>query len=382
MLVPLVNEPRDYAWGSNSLLAELEGRPAAEQPEAEVWFGDHPASPARTSDGTPLDAWLADAGATGAPQRLPFLVKLLAAASPLSIQAHPSKSQAEEGFAREETAGIPRDAGHRTYRDDNHKPEVLVAVSDRFRALAGLRDLDATRRLVAGLGAAGAPLHARLDGDDLAPALAWALAPDAADEVAGVVAAVVAQDPVGEFAAELALLHDLARDNPGDPGVLVALLMNLVTVSAGEALYLPAGVLHAYVEGLGVEVMATSDNVLRGGLTPKHVDVAGLLSIVDPRPGAPIVLDPVVVGPGVVRLAPGIPDFEIVCMQAAEHGPVRLELTGVAVAVCTAGEVTVTGGGAASRDLVPGRALLATPDETALTVTGRGTLYVAVPGRD
>lgn len=380
MLVPLVNEARDYAWGSSTLLAQLEGRPPAERPEAEVWFGDHPACPARTSDGTPLGVWLAAAGATGAPERLPFLVKLLAAASPLSIQAHPSKAQAEEGFAREEALGIPRDAAERTYRDDNHKPEVLVAVSERFRALAGLRDIAATRRLVAALGAAGAPLEARLRGDDLASALEWALDPDAADEVAGVVAAVVAQEPGGEFAAEVALLRDLARDNPADPGVLVALLMNLVTVGAGEALYLPAGVLHAYVDGLGVEVMATSDNVLRGGLTPKHVDVAGLLAIVDPRPGPPIIVEPVVIGPGAVRLAPGIPDFEILRVDA-QQDPVRLELTGVAVAVCTAGELTVSGDGGASCGLVPGRALLATPDESTLTVTGSGTLFVAVPGR-
>ncbi|GAA3630150.1 mannose-6-phosphate isomerase, class I [Microbacterium awajiense] len=381
MLLPLVNEPRDYAWGSHTLLARLEGRPPADRPEAEVWFGDHPACPARTLEGTPLDAWLADAGATGAPARLPFLVKLLAAASPLSIQAHPSKSQAEAGFADEEAAGIPRDAPERTYRDDNHKPEVLVALSERFRALAGLRDLAATRRLVAALGAQGAPLEARLHGDDLAPALAWALAPDAADEVAAVVASVVALEPIGEFAAEIALLRDLARDNPADPGVLVALLMNLVTLTAGEALYLPAGVLHAYVEGLGVEVMATSDNVLRGGLTPKHVDVAGLLAIVDPRPTPPVVLDPVAAGSGVVRLTPGIPDFEILRVDVAEHAIVQVEPAGVAVAVCTAGEVTLTGGGGASLSLVPGRALLATPDEVSWAVTGSGTLYVAVPGR-
>ena len=161
MLVPLTNPPRDYAWGSTDLIARLEGRDPTGRPEAEVWLGDHPGNPAITADGRTLDAWLAEeGGAAGAPAKLTFLMKLLAAGSPLSIQAHPSKEQAEAGFAREEQAGIPRDAGNRTYRDDNHKPELIVAVSDEFLALAGLRALTDTRRLLALLGPAGAVLSA------------------------------------------------------------------------------------------------------------------------------------------------------------------------------------------------------------------------------
>ena len=140
MLIPLANDPRDYAWGSTSLLADLEGREPADHPEAEVWFGDHPGDPSETPDGRTLDRWIADEGAaSGIDQPLPYLLKLLAAASALSIQAQPSKAQAEAGFAREEAAGIPRDAAERTYRDDNHKPELIVALSETFRALAGLQ---------------------------------------------------------------------------------------------------------------------------------------------------------------------------------------------------------------------------------------------------
>ena len=125
MLVPLSNDPREYDWGSTTLIAELTGRAPSGRPEAEVWFGDHPADPAETPDGRPLDEWIAAEGASsGVPEHLPYLLKLLAAASALSIQAHPSKAQAEAGFAREEAAGIPRDAAERTYRDDNHKPEL------------------------------------------------------------------------------------------------------------------------------------------------------------------------------------------------------------------------------------------------------------------
>src|SRR3954447_12240803 len=133
MLVTLSNEPRDYGWGSSTLLAQLTGRAPSGLPEAEVWFGDHPADPAETQDGTPLDQWMASVGPShSAPERLPYLLKLLAAASALSIQVHPSKPQAEAGFAREEADGAPRDAPTRTYRDDNHKPELIVAVSETF----------------------------------------------------------------------------------------------------------------------------------------------------------------------------------------------------------------------------------------------------------
>src|SRR6478735_21518 len=325
MLVPLVNEPRDYAWGSRTLIADLEGRAPAPRPEAEIWFGDHPGDPALVPDGRPLGAWLATEGATvGGPARLPYLLKLLAAASPLSIQAHPSKAQAEEGFAREEAAGVPRDAGKRTYRDDNHKPELIVAVSETFTALAGLRPLDATRRLLDALGPAGAALARRLDSPDAAGALrdaiAWLLSGDAQAEVDGIVSAVASAD-APEFGAELATARRIIGSaDPRDPGIVVALLMNLVTLRRGEAIFVPAGVLHAYVEGLGVELMAASDNVLRGGLTPKHVDVAELLSVLDPTPGPPPVVRPRDLGDGVRAYDVPVADFALYAVTPAAEG--------------------------------------------------------------
>lgn len=288
MLIPLANDPRDYAWGSTSLIADLVGRAPSGRPEAEVWFGDHPGDPSETPDGRTLDHWIADEGpSAGIDAPLPYLLKLLAAASALSIQAHPSKAQAEAGFAREEAAGIPRDASSRTYRDDNHKPELIVALSDTFRALAGVRDLDATRRLVAALGDGAAPLGEQLAATDASPSgiIGWLLA-DGAGAAREVIAAAVAAD-VPEFADELALARRLDQDFPGDPGIVVALLMNLVTLRRGEGLFVPAGVLHAYLEGLGVEIMAASDNVLRGGLTPKHVDATELVAVLDDTTGVP-----------------------------------------------------------------------------------------------
>ena len=144
MLLPLTNTPRDYAWGSTTAIAALQGRVGSGLPEAELWLGAHSGSPAVVDGGLTLDAWLA-----ARDQTLPYLLKVLAAATPLSLQAHPSLAQAAEGFARENALGIPVDAAHRNYRDDQHKPELIVALSDRFAALCGFRPLEATRRLLA-----------------------------------------------------------------------------------------------------------------------------------------------------------------------------------------------------------------------------------------
>lgn len=381
MLIPLVNDPRDYAWGSTSLIAELEGRAPSGRPEAEVWFGDHPGDPSETPDGRTLDRWIAEDGAgAGIDGPLPYLLKLLAAASALSIQAHPSKAQAEAGFAREEAAGIPRDAADRTYRDDNHKPELIVAVSDTFRALAGLRDLDETRRLVAALGPGAETLAQRLSSQDasLAAIIGWLLA-DGADAARDVIAAAVAAD-VPEFAAELALVRRLDEDFRGDPGIVVALLMNLVTLRRGQGLFVPAGVLHAYLEGLGVELMAASDNVLRGGLTPKHIDAAELVAVLDEATGAPPVLEPVDLGGGVRRYDVPVADFSLLALSPGDES-VSIALTGPAIALTTSGPVTVAGGASGVElTLAPGHAALVTPDERSLRAAGRGEVFVALPG--
>jgi mannose-6-phosphate isomerase len=385
VLIPLANEPRDYSWGSASLLADLEGRTASGRPEAEVWFGDHPGDPAQTSDGRTLDRWIADEGAAvGIDEPLPYLLKLLAAASALSIQAHPSKAQAEAGFAREEAAGIARDAADRTYRDANHKPELIVALSETFRALAGLRDVDATRRLLALLGPAAAPLAERLEGKDaaLSGVIGWLLS-DGADVARAVTAAAVAADPSAseEFAAELDLARTLDAGFPGDPGIVVALLMNLVTLRRGEGLFVPAGVLHAYLDGLGVELMAASDNVLRGGLTPKHVDAAELVSVLDPTPGVPPVIRARAVGDGIRQYDVPVSDFALLAVSPTAEG-ITVPLEGPAIAVGTGGAATLTGlGSDASAGLVPGAAVLVTPDEHGVRVTGDGELFIALPGR-
>jgi mannose-6-phosphate isomerase len=386
MLARITNTPRDYAWGSTTLLADLEGRGATGRREAEIWFGDHPGSPARVADGRTLDAWLADAlPPAAAPERLPYLLKLLAAASPLSIQAHPSRAQAIAGFAKEEAAGIPRDAAERTYRDENHKPELIVAVSGTFTALAGLRDIEASRRLVAALGAPAATLAAHLAGPDAAAALRdtleWVLSDDARDDVDAVIAAAASTGGgSGEFADELALVGRLARESPGDPGIVVALLMNLVTICRGEGIFVPAGVLHAYLEGLGVEIMAASDNVLRGGLTPKHIDVAELLHVLETTPGPAPVLRPEAVGDGVWLYRTPVADFALVRADVQGGATAAIPLHGTAIAVATEGTVTLAGRSGDSVDLTSGAAVVVTSDEGAVSISGEGSVFLAQPG--
>ncbi|MDZ8171073.1 mannose-6-phosphate isomerase, class I [Microbacterium xanthum] len=384
MLVSLTNTPRDYAWGSTDLIARLEGREPTGRPEAEVWLGDHPGNPAVTGDGRTLDAWLAAEGsATGAPTTLTFLLKLLAAGSPLSIQAHPSKAQAEEGFAREEAAGIPRDAGQRTYRDDNHKPELIVAVSDEFHALAGLRPIDDTRRLLALLGPAAEPLASRLErhGPEaaLADTIAWLLSGDAQSEVDALIQAAADAPRGAGFDAELDLVAHVADAYPGDPGVIVAMLMNLVVLAPGEGLYVPAGVLHAYVSGLGVELMAASDNVLRGGLTPKHIDVDELLTVLTPAPGpAPRVFaEPA--GEGLWRYDTPAPDFALRRADVRDDAAVQVPVSQATIVLATAGSVTVQTAEEAA-ELTPGRALMITPEAQGVVLRGSGTVYLATSG--
>ncbi|REJ08943.1 mannose-6-phosphate isomerase, class I [Microbacterium bovistercoris] len=370
MLMRLTNVPRDYAWGSTSLLAELEGRAPSAGPEAEVWFGDHPGDPADLADGRTLDA------VTGG--SLPYLLKLLAAADPLSIQVHPTKEQARAGFALE--AGLPADDPRRNYRDDNHKPELIVVLSDRFEALAGLRPADATLRLLEAFGdSAGVQaLRARLDGDGdvLRDAIGWLLSGDAQAEVDDVIAALGAAESE-EFATELRVVRSVADRYPGDPGVVVALLMNVVVLSRGEGVFLRAGLLHAYVAGLGVEIMAASDNVLRGGLTPKHIDVAELLAILDTTPGDVPVLRPD--EGAVAAYEVPVADFSL---RRVELGgiDVPVEVRGSTMVLATAGEVTVRGADGDAVDIPVGTAVFASAEERRLVLGGTGEVFVAEPG--
>ena len=304
---------RTYAWGSRTAIAEFTGRPSpTAHPEAELWFGAHPGDPAwlETDAGEEslLEAVRSDPeGQLGAAVRnqfgdaLPFLMKVLAADEPLSLQAHPSAEQAAEGFAREDRLGIPVSSPIRNYRDRSHKPELLVALQT-FEVLAGFRPATKSVELMRALTVSDLDPYLHLlagqpDADGLrALFTTWITAPqpDLDVLVPAVIDGAIDYVRSGEkqFAAEAKTVLELGERYPGDAGVLAALLLNRFTLQAGEGIYLPAGNLHTYLHGVGIEVMANSDNVLRGGLTPKHVDVPELLRVLDFTPATEASLRP------------------------------------------------------------------------------------------
>src|SRR5688572_14772327 len=364
----LMNTVRRYPWGSRTVIPELLGEPSpADRPYAELWLGAHPDAPSVLSNGTPLDKAIQEhpgalLGAAVHEQfgaRLPFLMKVLAADQPLSLQAHPTTEQARAGFAAEEAAGVPRDDATRTFKDPCHKPELLLALTT-FEALCGFRPVEESLHCLAKLQVSDLkPTIAALARGGLRAAIPQLLAlsgkrrielVSAVAEAAG--RFVAAHDP--EFINTYRWAASLAETYPGDPGVVISLMCNHLKLAPGEAVYLPAGNLHAYLSGAGIEVMASSDNVLRGGLTGKHVDLAALIEVLDFTDGRVPVIHPVL-GPGGLRYPVPVEDFDLTRCQLDEQsgtlttrGPQVLLCTdGTAVLSSTDGEVTLERGASA-----------------------------------
>jgi mannose-6-phosphate isomerase len=365
MFVGIANTPRDYAWGALGDIARLLGRTPSGGPEAEYWLGTHPGSPSTLDTGGTLDQITT----------LPFIMKVLAARTSLSLQAHPSIEQARAGFARENAEGIPLDAANRNYKDELYKPEMIYAVDDGFQALCGFRPAAETRALLLTLGSD--PLvqgfaDRLVDDASLRSVFEWLLSNS--DEVAALRRRVLELAPAASdpsFATALTL----SQQFPDDVGILVSLLLNLVTLGEGEAVFLPSGNIHAYQHGLGIEVLAASDNVLRGGLTPKYVDVPELLNVLDFRPLPVPWLEPIVPSAGVQVFRPDVPDFELVVIRPVAADAVFAP-SADSIALCVGAPVTIRGS-AATRALEVGDSIYITSDEGALTFTGTGTVFLA-----
>lgn len=391
---------RNYDWGSHTALAQLTGRsyPTAE-PEAEMWFGAHPGSPSplgADSSGNPgaknnpvdtgdtlLHAIESDPQATLGSEmaerygRLPFLLKLLAADRALSIQVHPTKQQAEQGFARENAQNVPLDAFHRNYKDDNHKPELLVALTT-FHALAGFRPIPQTLDLMDALGVdslnpfaetlrndpTSAGLRAVLEGFFGLQGAELSLVLDAVLPRAAEIAEVPGESPRW-MVQTLRGIVKIAEQYPGDVGVLMALLLNHLVLEPGQAIYLDAGQLHAYLSGLGVEVMANSDNVLRGGLTSKNIDVPELMSLVSCEPLGDPTLQPDADG----RYVTPAPEFSL--QQLPTGGQADVE--GPAIVLSTDDSVRVNG-----QPVAPAGAVWVAASDAPVRVAGRA--FVACVG--
>jgi mannose-6-phosphate isomerase len=391
----LHNTIQRYAWGRRNGMAELVGSEPTGGPEAELWVGAHPVAPSRVVDdpnGRTLaeviaadpERWLGPDLVARGVTTLPFLLKVLAIGTPLSLQAHPSRDEARAGFRREEEAGIPRDAPERTYRDANAKPEALVALTDTW-ALCGFRTPQEAAHLLEPLGVAVLdPLRTVLvggSGSALADALSWVLHLDGSERVAvaQAVATAARRCSSGAGSDPYHWVVELARHHPGDPGCLAPILLHVLHLAPDEAVHLPAGNLHAYLCGAGVELMAASDNVLRGGLTPKHIDVDELLQVLRFDPGVPTPPVRAHPAPDLTTYDCGEDDFGLVAVDPSPagttispRGPSLLLATGGPVRVLgPSGPVSIHGGAAA---FVP-------PGHGELTVTGPGRLWWATVGR-
>ncbi|SPT53318.1 Mannose-6-phosphate isomerase [Actinomyces bovis] len=393
----LVAARQSYDWGSRSSLPELLRVEPDGQPWAELWFGTHPAGPTQLADGRTLSALIesgperflgADVVQRFGPH-LPFLLKLIAPDRSLSLQVHPSLEQAAAGYAAEDSAGVPLDSPQRCFRDTNHKPEMVLALTE-FEAVAGFRAPRRAAEVLAGLEAPVArrmrrtlrlnptrygirsaftelvsaetrPSAAELK--ELVQEMGWRLEQGTATSAHAYRTAVA-----------------MARDFPGDPGVAAALLLNPVTLRPGEALFIPAGSVHAYISGLGAEVMASSDNVLRAGLTSKHVDVPTMLSCVDYVAAPPVRPAPEYLSRATRAYYAPVDDFELLVTQLlAEDGVLPVPGGGARLLLVVEGSMTVATS-AGSLRLERGQGAFAGADEKGLRVEGAGTLLqVDVP---
>jgi mannose-6-phosphate isomerase len=396
LLQPVI---RPYTWGSWHAIAELQGRTTpADEPEAELWMGAHSSAPSGLSrDGvvTTLDAVIArdpvrELGADCLARfggRLPFLLKVLAAESALSIQVHPSRAQAEAGYAADNARGLAPNDPARNYVDDWPKPELLCALTP-FEVLAGLRDPADAAALLTALGVVRlAPVTSSVAASAADPAvmscalasiLSWP-AEDRQALIGDVVAACarLAGGP-GPYAAACAAISQVAADHPGDIGVVATLLLRYAVLEPGEAVFMPAGGLHAYLHGTGVELLANSDNVVRAGLTGKHIDVPELLKLLDPAVAVPLI-EPASRGDGVVQYVTPAPEFQLYQVELADE-VADLPGTGPRIALCVEGAASLKDSSGEVAEVGRGESCFISDVDGPVSASGPARFFLATVG--
>jgi len=338
-----------YAWGRTDSIPELLGLPVTDSPVAEAWWGAHPASPATVDcDGLTqgLDALIAaDANASLGPDvaaafhdRLPFLLKILAIDAPLSIQLHPSKEQAVEGFDEEEANGVSVSSPQRIFRDRSHKPEMIVALTPMV-VLAGFRDLPGLRGDLHLLGKDGRALLRVVEEADSAEAAVTAYIRSvlALPKRAHVVTTLASLNAGAEPSAQVRAACSALASHPGDAGALVALAMNVIYLRPGGACFVGDGTVHSYQSGVGVEIMANSDNVVRAGLTPKSINVPLLLDLMNARPATVQRPERATNGAVTIYRAP-VAEFQLTSVSGGEWSAPA----GPRIVLALQGEATVT----------------------------------------
>lgn len=322
--------------------------------QAELWMGAHPLASSGIFDD---DVRLCDAIAQNpeywlgqqiqaSRSSLPFLMKILAAEEPLSIQVHPSKSAAEQGFALENKKAIPLDAAIRNYKDDNHKPELVYAITP-YLAMNGFRELEQIVALFDSLSIASiegifAPFKDKPCSSSLKRFFSSVL------ELAGekkekAISELMSSLKINgsKFSEEAALIDCFQKLYPQDIGLFSPLFLNVIELKPGEAMFLYAETPHAYIRGLGIEVMANSDNVLRAGLTPKHIDVEELVNNTkfEPIPFSELTMKPENIEGREVYPIP-VEDFKFDILTPDEG--MDLSVTSAEILLCASGSVTVT----------------------------------------
>jgi len=391
----LKNPIQYYAWGSRHAIADLVGREVpSSRPEAELWMGTHPKAPSHVifNGGTvplgdlimqcPEDILGPEVVHRFGPN-LPFLFKVLAADQPLSIQAHPNREQALKGYALENQAGLPLDAPNRNYRDENHKPEIICALTD-FWGLNGFRPMDDLQRQIDGycpsaLGDFLAALQGRPPEEVLKHFFNHIMSLEGQAKTR-VIDEVLNRASGGDSDASISRwVMKLAEAYPGDIGILAPIFLNLILLHPGEALYLPAGQLHAYLEGVGVELMANSDNVLRGGLTPKHIDREELMRVLRFAPQPPQILHAQTVSPSEACFHTPAEEFALVRIRVSQDvvhaAPHRHN---VAILLLTAGQLVLAASHTGDKmKLVRGDCVLIPAAAGAYRLSGEAEAFLA-----
>lgn len=391
-MLELIGVRQSYPWGTKDAIPSLIGQAPDAKPWAEQWYGAHPLGDSPTPDGATLSEHLAQqqdqlgkAALMTFGRRLPFLMKILSAASPLSLQAHPTRQQAREGHARESLLGVPLGAPERSFKDDWPKPETIVALTS-FEALVGFRDPVRTAQLFEDLGVGDAlasvtgPLRDRDGSPALQEVFLDVLSLDdrrhLVDEVLG--AAVNHLDAPGELGLFARTAVEIDEYFPSDPGILAALLLNRFSLEPGQALALAPGVMHSYLRGCCIEVMANSDNVLRGGLTAKHIDVDALLHVVSFAPTPAEVLLPSG-SDGTYIYPTSFEEFELWLLQPTDGSPLQVPRSDSGrICLVASGSFELSGDGDPVV-LKPGKAVFIGAEE-AIVARGEGQLFVAATG--
>lgn len=394
---PLVlkNTIQTYAWGSHSAIQTLMGSAATDAPWAELWMGAHPKAPSQVNWG---DRWLplnemiqkfpekilGPGTARKFNGTLPYLFKILAAEQPLSIQAHPNALQAKAGFDRENQAGVDLASATRNYKDPFHKPECICALTP-FVGLKGFRASSEILELIRRFCPRGldflVPHLRRGDYKNFFKSLMAIENPEKQNILQETRAAAEKQPAADRVAEWILRLH---AAYPQDTGVLSPLFLNLFRLLPGEALFLPAGELHAYLSGMGIEIMANSDNVLRGGLTPKHVDVPELLSILNFRESKIEILVPAAVSACEASYPVPAEEFMLSVLDITEGLPCDISgSTAPDILICVDGAATLRpkSGNHPTIPIPKGTSVLIPAETGPYVLTGTATLYKAgVPG--